>query len=297
MVLPKQSIENKIIKRTTVGTLLSWGERFLARSGISSPLFCSEEILRFVLKKRKRSDLYLSDDTMVLQKAQVNEFYSLVERRGGRYPLQYITQEVGFLDFILKVHDGVFIPRPETEILVTETLKRLKDGVRYSVLDIGTGTGNIALSIAQYAPHAHICAVDISDDALRVAHENATRVGVSKQIDFKKSDCFLNIERGRTFDLIISNPPYIARSEFSSLEDEVRAEPYAALYGGGDGLDFYRHIVKEAPLFLNRRSLLSLEVGAGQAEAVKTILTNGNFRNSEIYKDYSHCNRVVIAEW
>ena len=277
--------------------MLSLGERFLKAREIFSPRFCSEELLRHVLKKNVRSDMYRYDRSYTLRRNEIKDFFSLLRKRGEKFPLQYITEEVGFLDSTLRVHEGVFIPRPETERLVIETIERLKKKPLRSVLDMGTGTGNIAISIALYFSAVDIVAVDISDDALALAYDNACRNGVDERITFKKSDCFLHVEEGRTFDLIIANPPYIAYDDVSSLDEEIHAEPMNALSDGGDGLTFYRRITQEAGTFLNRGGVLAFEIGYNQAHDVCSLLEKYNFNNIAVYKDYAGHDRVVIAEW
>ena len=283
------------MKLTTV-SLLSLGERFLKTREISSPRFCSEELLRHVLKKDSRFDLYQDNHSCALKRNEIKTYFSLLRKRGVRFPLQYITEEVGFLDFTLRVCEGVFIPRPETERLVIETVERLRIRSPRSILDIGTGTGNIAISIASYFPAVDIVAVDTSDEALALAAENACRNGVYERIAFHTSDCFSDIEDGRTFDCIISNPPYIAYDDLSSLAEEVHAEPMSALSDGWDGLTFYRRIIQEAESFLNPDGILAFEIGYNQAAAVCSLLQENNFKNSTVYKDYAQYDRVVIAE-
>lgn len=202
-----------------------------------------------------------------------------------------------FLDFELETEGLTFHPRPETELLVGKAVE-LVSKVNSRILDIGTGCGNIAISLIKYLPSSRITALDISDTALRAARENAKKYGVEERIEFVKSNLFENI-KGRYkafFDLIISNPPYISLEEFSSLPEKVKGDPYLALYGGIDGMDFYRKIVKKAPLYLKRGGILLMEIGYNQSAAVKYMLdSSGVFKDIEIYKDYSGIDRIIKA--
>lgn len=203
------------------------------------------------------------------------------------------------MDFEFKTENVSFHPRFETEILVEKALEAqsLKKNAP-NILDIGTGCGNIAISLTKYIPSSRIVALDISDTALRVAAENAAKYGVDDRIEFIRSDLFGNIRtRYRNFfDLIISNPPYVSLEDFSSLPAEVKDDPYIALYGGRDGLGIYRRIIKEARIYLKREGVLLVEVGYGQSRSVKDMLSrSGVFSDEEIYKDYSGIERIVSA--
>jgi len=207
-----------------------------------------------------------------------------------------------FLDFTFNTENNAFFPRPETEILVEKVLECLseKKGLEhpYNILDIGTGCGNIAISLTKYLSSSKIVASDISDEALRTASGNARVYGASECIDFIKSDLFRNLSSAYRlyFDLIVSNPPYISLADFSTLPEEVHSDPYRALYGGKDGLKFYREIVKYAPMFLKKKGLLMMEAGYDQAAHIKEMLTNSGFVNIAIYKDYSGVDRIIKAE-
>ncbi len=209
-----------------------------------------------------------------------------------------------FLDFELDTGAVCFYPRPETEILVEKAVDLLSAGhgrgLPRRIMDIGTGCGSIAISLTKYLPSSKIVALDISDSALRIAGENALKYAAEDRIDFIKSDLFEGIDRNQYkefFDLIISNPPYISLGEFQSLPAKTRDDPYMALSGGRDGMNFYRKIKNEAPFFLKKNGLLLLEVGYDQSETVKAILaSSGDFFRMESYKDYSGIDRILKAE-
>ena len=228
-------------------------------------------------------------------------------------PIQYIIGHTEFCGLDIMVNEDVLIPRPETELLVDKTITVASSKVQGArILDLCTGSGCIAIALmarlrspsmpsrvealTKDAFNCKIIASDISDKALDVARLNASRHGVSDKIDFIKSDLFDNIED--RFDIIVSNPPYVARFEFNILQREVLREPRTALDGGEDGLDFYRRIVRTAPDHLRLGGHIIFEIGFGQAGEVRDILqASGVFKVTKIEKDFNGIDRVVIAEW
>lgn len=215
-------------------------------------------------------------------------------------PLQYIIGKEKFFGLDFLVNEDVFIPRPETEVLVETTLEIVK-GTRHEtqdtrILDLCTGSGCIAIALTKNALNCKILASDVSDKALEIAKENAILNGVYDKGSFIKSDLFKNID-GK-FDIIVSNPPYIARAEFESIQKEVLREPRLALDGGEDGLSFYRRIFDEAPLYLKRGGYCMVEIGYGQREAVREIMERqGNFKVIDVRKDQYGIDRVITAKW
>ena len=226
----------------------------------------------------------------ILDEAKRAEYDALIARREKREPMQYILGETGFMGLVFHVEPGVLCPRPDTEILCEEALRRIKPGMR--VLDIGTGSGALAVSIAKLAPGAQVTAVDISDAALRIAKGNAERNGA--QVRFVRSDCFAALE-GETFDVIVSNPPYISGEEMKTLMPEVCMEPELALYGGEDGLDFYRRISREAGAYLTEGGALLFEIGWRQKDDVSALLRE-HIGEPFALKDYGDNWRVVGAD-
>lgn len=213
-------------------------------------------------------------------------------------PIQYIIGKAEFCGLDLIVNEHVLIPRPETEVLVGAILElvdsRQSTGHGLSILDLCTGSGNIAISLTKALTNCKIIASDISKEALGVAKENAARIGVIDKIEFIKSDLFGNIKG--LFDFIVTNPPYIARHEFATLQEEVLKEPRMALDGGDDGLDFYRRIVSEAPQYLKAGGILAMEIGYGQRKQISDIIEAAGLRLSEVKKDQNDIDRVMIAE-
>lgn len=218
-------------------------------------------------------------------------FEALLSRREKREPLQYILGETDFMGLTFAVSPHVLIPRPDTEILCEEALRRLmQKGGR--VLDIGTGSGALACSIARHCPQAQVTAVDISPEALAVAKANAEKNGA--QVRFLLSDCFEAV-KGETFDMIISNPPYISDEEMLELEPEVLLEPHLALRADSNGLAFYERISREARAHLSPGGALLFEIGWKQKDAVCALL-RAHIGEPFALKDYGDNWRVVGAE-
>lgn len=243
-------------------------------------------------------DLYLDADRFVAVPEQ-QAFLRLVAARASGRPLQYVLGSQGFRYLHIEVRPSVFIPRPETEVLVDAALEWLggKPSMRTGpVVDMGTGSGAIALSLAQELPELEVIGVDISREALRVADENARANGLESQVTFLQSDGLSGLDERLegTVPLIVSNPPYVSASEWQDLAPELRFEPDVALCGGTDGLHFYRRLASEAPKFLRPKGALIVEVGRGQAALVVEILTAGGpFGQSRTINDLSGADRVV----
>jgi len=215
-------------------------------------------------------------------------------------PLQYIIGKASFLGLEFKVTEDVLIPRPETEVLVY-TVIDIVHASRFTlnasrILDLGTGSGCIAISLTKNLADCKIIASDISDKALDVARENAALNGVSGRIEFIKSDLFDDI-KGK-FDIIASNPPYISRPEFTELQKEVLMEPRVALDGGDDGLSFYRKIAVKAPEHLKKGGYLVMEIGFGQAPLIKEIIRGiEGFEVLAVKEDQYEVDRIIVARW
>lgn len=261
------------------------------------------EILLSYFLKMNRSSIYINSDRE-LKVAEKLELVDMVKKRLKRIPIQYITRHQEFMGMDFLVEKGVLIPRPETEILVEEVIKRLKNYKCSNILevaDLGTGTGVIAISIANFINNITVYATDISKKSLQIALKNAQKHDCKDKIIFLQGDLFKpfknKIEK-LSLEAIISNPPYIDSYDFKSLPPEVKNnEPKIALFGGIDGLDYYRKIIRKSPQYLKKKGFLALEVGAGQARKVKDlILKENNFNQDiEIIKDYLGIERVVIA--
>lgn len=213
-------------------------------------------------------------------------------RVSTKMPVQYIIGEAWFMGEYFKVSPDVLIPRDETEMLVTKAIELIKENNFEDVLDIGTGSGCIACTIAKQT-NATVLGVDISTDALRIALDNVTRLGINNRAIFRKSDLFNKVREGEVFDLIISNPPYIPIG--TELSKEVKHEPELALFAEEEGLYFYRKIIELAPLYLNDNGYLMFELGLGEVKAVKRFLEK-DFKNIEIIQDLAGIERVILGQ-
>lgn len=271
----------------TIREALAQAAARLETAGVPDARLDAELLLARVLHEdRLRMRL---DGQRTLGDAQRSEYDALIARRQTREPLQYIEGEAAFMGLTFRVAPGVLIPRQDTEILCEEALSRMKPGAR--VLDVGTGSGALAVSLARLGRDAQVTAVDVSDTALAIARDNARRLGA--QVRFVKSDCFAALA-GERFDLIVSNPPYISREEMETLMPEVQREPELALAGGEDGLDFYRRIAREAPAHLLPGGCLLFEIGWRQRDAVSALVRESVGEPFSL-RDYGGNWRVVGA--
>ena len=228
-----------------------------------------------------------------LTKEEKKRYLEQIKCRTERIPLQHILGETEFMGLTFLVNKDVLCPRPDTEVLVEEVLKHLHDGMR--ILDIGTGSGCILLSLLHYSNDCTGIGIDISEKALQVAKANAKRFSI-EQAHFVESNLFDKAE-GR-FEIVVSNPPYIKRDEIEHLMPEVKDhEPHLALDGGEDGLFFYREITEKARDYLPGGGMLFYEIGCKQGEAVSEIMRECGFREVEIVKDFSGLDRVVFGTW
>ena len=280
--------------------MLTWAEDALTSGDIPDAeretLFMASVILGC-----KPLEIYLKR-TDVLDDHVITRFKDAVKRRLTREPGQYISGVQEFYGLEFKVNASVLIPRPETEGLIDLTLKGTHSAKNLSpiLLDVGTGSGCIAVTLAHELPGARVVATDISEPSLKTASENAQKLGVSERVFFVRSDLFDAISPHSPdggFDIIVSNPPYVTLKEFNALEPEVRVyEPEVALLGGVDGLDFYRRIAKDAPSYLKPGGKLLLEVGYGQAEDVISLLKDtGVFTSTGSVPDLYGVERHVWA--
>lgn len=263
----------------------------LRESGNDNPVFEAHAIFRHVLKL-SATDLVLMHEKKVT-KRQEEKILEFCRRRTDGEPLQYILGTQEFMSLEFKVTKNVLIPRADTETLVEYVIDRNKDK-GFSLLDIGTGSGCIPLSIAAYCPNALVRGVDISPEAKKIAEENCKRLTLSHRADFLLCDIMSEIPKGR-YDIITSNPPYIESGVIPKLQTEVKDfEPILALDGGADGLAFYRRICEIAPKLLNASGMLIFEIGYNQADAV-TQLMEKHFTNISVVKDVPGNDRVVVG--
>ncbi len=222
--------------------------------------------------------------------------YILTERLAD-IPLQYILGEAAFMNIVLDIEPGVLIPRADTEIIVEKAIDLLQDYPNPQIADICTGSGAIALSLADALKTAQIWALDISHTALHISRKNALKLGFNQRCTIIEGDlCAPLIEQNLAFDLIISNPPYINAKEMAALSADVRKEPSLALFGGEDGLDIYHKLIPQAALCLKDKGYLLLEHGDKQQEQVAQILTANGYQIIEVLDDYGRRARGIVAQ-
>lgn len=274
----------------TYRELFEYGKKQLEDAGIEEAALDARLLLEYICHTDRNALLVHGDS---VRSNLEEQFYRMViEKRAQRIPLQHITGQQEFMGLTFKVNEHVLIPRQDTEILVEEAMRYLSDGMR--ILDICTGSGCILLSLLKYSNECEGLGVDISDDALAVARENAQNLGL--ETEFRHSDLLEKVE-GK-FDMIVSNPPYIETTVIDTLMQEVREhEPMLALDGREDGLYFYRRIVEQCTSYMTRGARLFFEIGYDQGEAVKDMMIHKGFCEVEIIKDYAGLDRVVTGCW
>jgi len=268
---------------------------YFRNSGIESPRLNIEHLLAHVMGKR-RMDLYLEFDRP-LGETELGPLRELVRRRAQREPLQHLLGTVEFLGLTLKCDARALIPRPETEQLCELLLAEAKSPGctwgRGTIVDVGTGSGCIALALAAALPEARIVGIDASEHALALAAENAGRTGLGGRVTFLKSDLLSGVDG--PLDLLVANLPYIPTAEVAALQSEVQREPATALDGGADGLAIIRRLLPQAAAKLRPGGRLALEVGLGQAELLVADLAGENFPERRILKDYQGRDRYLLA--
>lgn len=281
--------------KTIASALLTATKQLMQNESISTPRLDCEILLSFLLQC-ERIDLLTNRDT-VLNQDVYEAFFALVKRRLQNEPISYLTGEKEFMSLPFSVSPGILIPRPETELLVEYIIENLKDISNPTILDLCTGSGAIAVSVAYYLMQSQITAVDKYDVCISVANQNAKAHGVSDRVDVKRADIFDDFSGYDSFHCIVSNPPYIQKHVLSSLPKDVADfEPMYALDGGDDGLVFYRRIAEIAKDKLLAKGLLVLEIGFDQGKDVSDILKESNaFYDVQVVKDYAGLDRMVTA--
>jgi release factor glutamine methyltransferase len=267
----------------------------LTDAGVASARLDAELLLAAALRA-DRTSLHVRPET-VPAAAELDAFTAMIQRRALREPLAYIIGHKEFWSLDFEVTPAVLIPRPETEVAVEAALAilRVRGPEAMSICDVGTGSGCIAIALAHALSSASVVAADVSRAALEVAERNATRHGVRDRIDFVQSDLLAAV-RGRHFDLIISNPPYVAAEEMAVLEPEPRREPELALNGGPGGLECIRWLLAEAAEALVPGGWLVMEIGADQATVVQTMAAVDGYSSARIAPDYAGAPRVLVAQ-
>ncbi len=242
-----------------------------------------------------QNDILLGKEPQEVQKVEIVN--CIEQRLSTGAPIQQILGKAFFMGDVFEVTEDTLIPRPETEILVREAIKLIKENNFIKALDIGTGSGCIAIEIAKNVPDIEVLSVDISQNAIKIAEKNAFNIGVLGRVSFLESDIFSKINE--KFDLIISNPPYIPLSEKVNLQPEVRDfEPHSALFTEDkEGISFYKKIIEKSSKYLNENGYIAFELGINQADMVKDLFIKNNFHEVKIIKDLDNIERVILAKF
>lgn len=279
--------------------VISWGVQSIKEAEIENPYLDVLVILSHLLG-RDKSYLY-SNFSMELPSLVLEKFSSMIKKRAQHRPLAYIIGKKEFMSLDFLVNENVMIPRPETEILVEETLKLFPtdDDSSHLIVDVGTGCGNIALSLAKYNVNIHVYATDIASEAINVASENRKRLNMEDSVSFINCnlwDCFKDKKWEGRLDAFVSNPPYVRTDRLNDLAPKLSYEPREALDGGVDGFCLYPLLVEGGEFLLKKGGHLIMEVGEGQVETVSNIMRDTeSFEETFIKKDYSDIDRIIIA--
>ncbi|WP_298711845.1 peptide chain release factor N(5)-glutamine methyltransferase [uncultured Veillonella sp.] len=279
----------------TIGRILQWTEQYFQSKEMDTPRLDGEVLLSHVLGK-DRIYLYTHYDQPLIQE-ELDAFRPLVQQRVKGYSVASITGKKDFMGLTFKVNDKVLIPRPDTETLIEHILGTYPEDSNMRILDVCTGPGTILLSLLHYLPNAVGVGLDISTDALPLARENRESFNLTERVQFNESDMFSALRgKNEKFDLIVSNPPYIRTGDAKMLSLDVLNEPHIALFGGEDGLKFYRILAKECGSYLNTNGRVAFEVGFDQAEEVGALLQEtGQYSTIQFIADLGGHNRVVTA--
>lgn len=265
----------------------------LKTNNIQEPNLKSRLLMQYILNKPRQ--YLLIHDNEELTNKQEKAYLENIEKMIKGVPLQHITHSQEFMKMNFYVNENVLIPRPDTEILVEEVINIAKKINAKKILDLCTGSGAIAISLAKYIENSQITAVDISEEALRIAKLNAVNNNVEDKITFVKSDLFENIVKEK-YDIIVSNPPYIKKDFMKKLDKEVQQEPYIALDGGYDGLDFYRKIISEGYQYLKFKGYLCMEIGYDQKQEVFDMIEKQEkYSNTYSKIDLGGNDRIVVT--
>ena len=271
--------------------VLKQATEFLTSHNITEAQLDAEVLLCGVLKIKRSNLVTLRQET--ISQEQNQQYQKFLNRRITGEPVDYILGNSEFMGLTFKVNQNVLIPRPETELIVEQANKLIKENKFKQVLDLCTGSGAIAVSVAHYNDDVSVVASDISQKALEIAKENAVTNNVSKKIEFMESNMFSNIIN-KKFDIIISNPPYVTKKEYEGLERELFFEPKNAFLAGEDGLEFYKIIADNSARYLNRKGVLLLELNANISLQIADLFSN--FLFVKIIKDYSGLDRILVAQ-
>ena len=265
----------------------------LKNANLESPKLKARLLMQFLLNKPRQ--YVIVNDMQELETKTEKQYFQAIKLMREGVPLEHITHQKEFMKLNFFVDENVLIPRQDTEILVEEVIKISKRINAKKILDLCTGSGAIAVSLAKYIPESEITAIDISSNALKIAKKNAITNEVENQITFINSNMFENLSNEK-FDIIVSNPPYIKTEEIKELDAEVQKEPQIALDGGKDGLDFYRKIIKDGYQYLKYGGYICLEIGYDQKiDVIELIENEEKFENTYTKKDLYDNDRIIVT--
>ena len=277
----------------TISELIKKGMIELKNGNIEEPKLKARLLMQYVLNKSRQ--YVIVNDMEQLDKAKERQYFKKIEILKKGVPIEHITHQKEFMKLSFFVDKNVLIPRQDTEILVEEVINIAKKNNEKKILDLCTGSGAIAVSLAKYLPQAEITAIDISNEALKIAKKNAISNNVENQITFISSDMFTNLNEEK-FDIIVSNPPYIKTNVIKNLDIQVQNEPYIALDGGKDGLDFYKKIINESYQYLKYNGYLCLEIGFDQKiDVIELIENTESFTGTYSKKDLFDNDRIIVT--
>lgn len=273
--------------------LLKYGKEKLEQQKVEDASIISRILMQYVLEIDRNKLIINKKDNVDINKEK--EYKECIEKIMKGTPIQYITNNQEFMRLNFYVDENVLIPQPDTEILVEEVIKSIDIMGNIEILDMCTGSGCIGISLAKNIENTKVTLVDISKEAIEIAKKNAIQNGVENKVNFIQSDMFENV-KGK-FDIIVSNPPYIRTDIIQTLDRQVQAEPYIALDGGEDGLDFYKVLINEAYKYLKKNGKIFLEIGYDQKKEVENLAKKSkHYKKIETIKDLSQNDRVIILE-
>ena len=278
----------------TISELIKKGMIELKNENIEEPKLKARLLMQYVLNQTRQ--YVIVNDMEQLEENKEKQYLKEIKMLKKGIPIEHITHQKEFMKLNFFVDKNVLIPRQDTEILVEEVIKIAQKTNAKKILDLCTGSGAIAVSLAKYLPESEITAIDISNEALKIAKKNAISNNVENQITFVNSDMFTNLNEEK-FDIIVSNPPYIKTNVIEKLDIQVKNEPYIALDGGKDGLDFYKKIINESYRYLKYKGYLCLEIGFDQKiDVIEFIENTEKFVNTYSKKDLFDNDRIIVTQ-
>lgn len=278
----------------TISEIIKKGMIELKNGNIEEPKLKSRLLMQYVLNETRQ--YVIVNDMEQLDKAKEKQYFEKIKILKKGIPIEHITHQKEFMKLNFFVDKNVLIPRQDTEILVEEVIKIAQKNNSKKILDLCTGSGAIAVSLAKYLPQSEITAIDISNEAIQIAKKNAITNNVENQITFINSDMFTNLNEEK-FDIIVSNPPYIKTDVINNLDNQVKNEPYIALDGGKDGLYFYKKIINESYAYLKCNGYLCLEIGFDQKiDVIELIENTTQFKETYSKKDLYDNDRIIITQ-